>query len=183
MTQDDLKTIAAIIGGILGALGFLYGLLKDRKLKEIEKRAKAPHFTFRNLQIDAAGKSIPAGRPSYYSYKNQESNLSDRLFGMDSYENEVPGDYPDGRVVGVVLANKGSDIRFFTVNCREEHVFRRCKMEEHCFEFRYKLYKSQMSEPLQFMIKFETEAGYRGKQTWEIQRGTGSLKRVQPKAV
>jgi hypothetical protein len=183
ITLDDLKTVAAIAGGIIGALGFLYGLIRDRQLREIEKRVKAPHFIFRNLQIDAPCRSTPAGGPSYYSYRKQACSLADRLFDMGSDEVRVPEDYPDGRVVGIVLANRGATIRFFTAKCEEEHLFQVSEMDGNWYEFRYRFNKTEFDKRLKFVIKFETDAGYRGKQIWQVEKGTAYLARVKPKAL
>ena len=183
ITIDDLKTVAAIAGGIIGALGFLYGLLRDRQLREIEKRVKAPHFVFRNLQIDAPGKSVPTRGPSYYSYRKQACSLADRLCDMDHDEIRVPEDYPEGRVVGIVFANQGATIRFFTVKCEEKHFFRVSEFDGSWYEFRYRFDKNELGKTLKFAIKFETDAGYRGKQIWQVKKGTACLARVKPKAL
>ena len=121
MTGDDLKTVAAVVGGSIGVLGFLYGFWKDRRLRQIEQRAQSPHFVFSNIQIDARAWSISENN-SHYSYGEQARKLTDRLPDIDHIQ-EAPKDYPDGRVFGNALKNEGAALRFFKVKCREEHIF------------------------------------------------------------
>ena len=47
----DVETIKTVVA-IMGSVGVVYGLYNARKLREIEKRGKAPYFVFRNLQVE-----------------------------------------------------------------------------------------------------------------------------------
>jgi hypothetical protein len=185
MTADDLKTVAAIVGASVGVLGFLYGFWKDRRLRQIEQRAKSPHFVFSNIQIDVTSWSISRDNSqdnSHYSYGEQARKLTDNLPTIDNIQ-EAPKDYPDGRIFGIVLKNEGAVLRSFKVKCREEHVFQASESYCNYYKFRYKFDRATLGQPILFTIIFETEAGYRGKQIWQLQKGTSSLERIKPKPV
>lgn len=179
----DTGTFVAICGVVVGSLGFIYGLRKDRKIREIEKRAKSPHFVPVLLQIDARGKTMPQGGKSYYSYGERERDPVEHLFHMDPYETEVPADYPDNRLVSLLARNQGSNIRFFSTTCNEYFVLNKSDYHDDCYEFRYRLRDGDRGKELEVKISFETEAGIQGSQTWVLTKGRVGLTRTEPRTV
>jgi hypothetical protein len=180
--MDEIKTITAVAGSAIGVLGLLYGFFKDRQVRHIEKRAKAPHFVPRFLQIDASSKSIPQGGKPFYSYRKEASGIDAALFGMETYETVVPSDYPDNRVVAVVVKNDGSRLRFFRAESDEKVTMREFHFDDH-YEFRYFLNKEDLNKSLLVKIAYETEAGLQGKQVWSLQKGRLSMTRLKPRTV
>jgi len=178
--MTDIKTTAAIFGTIIGVLGFLYGLMKDRKLREIEKRAKGPHFVPQYLAIDANGKSIPQGGKPYYHYRKEAVGLKGHLFEMEPYEESVPPDYPKNRVVALVVKNEGSKIRFFKIECKENLLAMESNRSANFYEFRYLLEDLDKNEQFKVTLKYETEAGARDKQVWLFGKGKLTAKRIKP---
>ena len=180
--MNEIKTIAAVAGSAIGALGFLYGFFKDRQVRQIEKRAKAPHFVPRCLQIDASTKSMPQEGKPFYSYRKEAGGIDGALFEMETYETSVPTDYPDNRVVSIVAKNDGSRLRFFRAESDEKVTMLRFYFDDH-YEFRYFLSKEDLGRSLSVKIAYETEAGLQGKQVWSLQKGKLSMTRLKPTAV
>ena len=104
----------------------------------------------------------------------------------------IPDNFPDGRVIGILLENKGSCIQCIKVDCKEEHSFQRYKeqdyrraslFDENFYEFHYRFCRDGFGKPLQFKVCYEVESGFKGYQIWVIEKGKSTIKRIKPKGV
>jgi hypothetical protein len=119
-----------------------------------------------------------------YSYNGQERPSSQDLLEMKSSDSKIPDDYPNRRVIGMILENQGAVIRFFVSICNENDcVFQRYEPEKEYYELRYRFNRLYFGKPLKFSIRYEAESGYRGKQIWFIEKGSSTIKRIKPKSV
>jgi hypothetical protein len=177
----DIKEMATIISVFIGILGLVYGLYKDRQIRNIENKSKAPHFIPQYLMIDAFCLSKPDRGKPYYSYREEATNIDGRLFAMESYQTHTPEDYPDNRVVSLLAKNCGSKIRFFSVKSQDV-FFKKHEIDDY-FEFRYFLRKEEIGKYISIKLIYETEAGIQGTQVWSLAKGDISLTRLKPKAV
>jgi len=85
---------------VLGLIGFLYGFTKDRKLRQIKKRADAPFFAVSTMLLSARGETRPDEGKLYYIYHREPQSLSGGSFvGRDI--DGLPEDYPDGHPFAV----------------------------------------------------------------------------------
>ena len=106
-------------------------------------------------------------------------------------QDKVFDDYPDGRVVGIIIENKGARIRDYKVKSKTEHKFQPYiasdPRERHNFldfyTFRYRFIRADIGKPLKFKIWFEVESGFKGRQVWLTEQGILTIKRVKPKSV
>jgi len=180
MRIEIAKTIAAIVGPILGLIGLFYGFIKDRTLRQIKKRANSPFFKVYTMQVSVAAASRPEGGKLYYHYHREPKSLSARSF-LETEQNDVPEDYPDGHPVGFLLRNIGSELRSFKITSGEKIVFQEADVGKNLYELRYIFSRASRGEAFRFSITFETSEGFQGTQTWEVIRGTKSMRRVRPR--
>ena len=178
--QIKPELLIGAIGVFIGMFGLIWGVWKDAKVRIIQKRADAPHFVVRTLEIYSSGKSIPSGKPAFYTYRDEPCSLDDHLMEMDQFEEEVPDNYPDNRPIGVILQNKGSHIRFFKFSCSEPHVFKESKPTENQYEFKFILGEGEKGNKIRFELWYETSNGFQGDQVWELEKGTKNITRIQP---
>ena len=181
--MNDLKTLTAIIGAFIGLVGFLYAVFKDRQVREIEKRSKAPHFIPEFLKIEATAKFTPQNARPYYTYSQQPSALDSTLFEMDPWEKAVPDDYPSQKVVALVVRNDGSKLRFYRIKSKEDVLMNAYRDRDDHYELRYALDRHAIGDVLKFELLFETEAGIQGSQVWALEKGSLMLTRLKPRAV
>ena len=168
------------IGLLIGVFGLSWGVWKDIKLRIIQKRANAPHFVVRTLELDSTGTCKPSGKPTFYTYRDKASSLNGHLMEMEEFEEQIPKNYPDNRPIGVVLKNEGCPIRFFQSSCSEPHVFQEKMWNRDEYNFRFMLKKDQMGQSLRFNLRYETSNGFQGEQIWELERGTKNITRIKP---
>jgi len=180
MTKETLKDICAIGGPILALLGFLYGYAKDKKLRNIERRANSPFFTVLTVQLDCGQVSIPQGGKAYYHYREKPSGLIDHLWDMEEYEPHVPENYPNDYPIGLLLKNTGSSLRTFKFKSREQMVFQQAD-DKNLYELRYIYHKSSAGDGFRFTLSYETSEGFQETQVWEVIKGEISIKRIKPK--
>ncbi|MHC4123984.1 MAG: hypothetical protein ACYSSI_10455, partial [Planctomycetota bacterium] len=101
INKESIKVIYVIAWPILGFLGFLYGFAKDKKLRQIKKRANAPFFTILKIQHDAKAYSRQEGVEPSYIYRREPSDLSaQNLLDSPGPEPKFPDDYPDNYPIG-----------------------------------------------------------------------------------
>jgi len=170
-----------IIASILAVLGLLYGVTKDHKLRQIEKRANSPFFTISTIQVDSNGASYPSGGKPYYPYKQKPSELSARLWDMDEFEPGIPDNYPDNHPIGLLLKNTGAELRSFETTSREQMVFQEASLGKNLYELRYVYSKAAEGKKFRFTLTFETYEGFQDSQVWEVTKGAISIKRIKPK--
>jgi len=176
-----MKTLTTIIGVMIGIIGFAYGSYKDFQLKNIQKRKNAPHFIPLVLQVDASSSTNGGAGSIKYNFSNKIKKMDERLFNMESFEKEIPDYYPDDRVVGIKLKNKGESLRFFKVDSKENILLIKDQYKKDTYDLRYIYRQSEKGEPLRFKIKYETSSGYRESQIWETKKGIKRLQKINLK--
>lgn len=179
--MDIVVIIAIIVGPILAFLGFLYGFAKDKKLRQIEKRANSPFFTRATVQLDSGSRSVPDGGKPYYHYRQEPSDLSARLWDMEEFEARIPDNYPDNHPIGLLLKNTGAELRSFKTTSKERMVFQEASSGKNLYELRYLYSKATKGEKFRFTLTFEIYEGFQDSQVWEVTKEATSIKRIKPK--
>jgi hypothetical protein len=174
-----VEKTCVIAGPVLAFIAILYSYRTNCKLKEIQYRGNAPFFIIKTVQLDIAGSWYSDGKP-YYQYRDKPSELLGHLSDIDNWDPQFPDDYPDNYPVGLLLENVGSQLRTFSVKCKDEIIFQEVLHKERFYELRYIYQKSNIGKPLRFTIEYETYEGIQGSHTWEIVIGKKLFRRIKP---
>lgn len=179
--QSTFTTVVVpVVSVVLGALGTFLGAWNFFQLRSINRRGKAPHFVFDHLLIDASGASGPPG--SYvYSYSLIFKPLDGVLMVPFDQMKKLPSDYPRDRVVGVVAKNVGSKLRIFNASASEPIHF--CESAPDVFELPYKHDERKPYREIVFVLEYETDDGFQGRQRWKLETGSFEFTRLEPKSV
>jgi hypothetical protein len=179
-TKKDIYFYIALFGVIGTVVAAIYGYRKDSEIKQIQQRANSPFFVISALQFDLNNISYPEGGKPRYFYNKEPSTLSGQLLDEYVYDDpNIPGDYPDGHPIGLLLKNTGSELRSFEVTSREQIVFQAARTSD-AYELRYVYDKASKGRKFRFTITYETADGFQGKQLWEVVKGSASVRRVSP---
>ena len=167
-----------VIGAIIGVGGFLYGCLKDKRLKEIEERANAPHFVATRIRLDYSSAVIGGGH-ARYNFIDPPSDLGSELHSADN-EEEVPLSCPKNQPVGLSIINDGERIRNFRFKSDGMH-FMESEFGDGVYQLSYLWDPNSRGESKEFTIYCETSSGIQVKQTWKHKIGTMEINRTKPK--
>lgn len=167
-----------VIGAFIGVVGFIYGWLKDSRLKEIEERAKAPHFIATRIRLDYSGASF-GGQHANYQFIKPPSALGSELGETDGVE-EVPENCPRNQPVGISIVNDGDEIRNFRFKS-DDMDFMELEFGNGVYQLSYLWNPDIRGAYKEFTIYCETSAGIQVKQKWKYKIGTLEIIRTKPK--
>jgi len=181
ITSDQIKLGLAVIGSVIGVSGFLYGLYKDRRLKALQKLANSPFFEAEHLQADIRHMSRKNQDPPTFEYNETPKALTDELMPLKNYQRDIPECFPDGYPIGLQLNNLGNPLRTISATPKDTVVIQKPISFPDKYELHYYFKRSEVGKPLRFKIRYETNTGYQGRQTWEIIQGTRNITRIKPR--
>lgn len=180
MSEQNVNIWTTIIGPAIGFAGFVYGFIKDLKLRRIETRANAPHFVFRSMLIDMTGASKLEGKQWEYSYHTEPPALGDKLFKKEYGADCIPDNYPDEYPAGIMIKNEGDRIRYYSVNS-QQILLKEFDNENDIYAIYYIYTRKNVGLKIEFDFNFESEKGIHGKQTWCVSVGENIIYRIKPK--
>jgi len=182
MKKETIQLVCSIVALVVAFVGMFYTFMVDQRVRKVEKRGKAPFFKIVDIKLDST-QSYGDGSGGYY-YPKKPNGLSYEYFmAMGESELRIPEDYPDNRVLGLVLKNTGVELRspvnYTSKESIESMVFQEAGKNR--YELRYVFRKATKGEKFKFTLNFETCEGDQGSQVWEVIKGVPLIKRVKPR--
>ena len=143
--------------------------------RQVQKRAKAPHFVSKDVGYDAstAVNANPVLREPSTSLNDEKTEMMEMPYSL-------PKDYGIGHVISIYIHNTGTELRHLRMSrCSSKSVafYRRTV---HKAEVRF-LY-GRVGIYFDIVLRYETVEGTQGKQTWRVNvQDGGSITRIRPK--
>lgn len=149
-------------------------------MRAIQRRANGPFFSGGILLLETRG-ATHVGNVIHYFYPTEPLGENSRLSETTANEPVLPPDYPDGRLAGLRVPNKGGGLRYVVLESKDGISLADTPYAPGNFAIRYRFRAAERGKELRFTLRFETDAGHKGKQVWATRMGERYIKRIYPK--
>ncbi|MBI4024825.1 MAG: hypothetical protein HY360_07565 [Verrucomicrobia bacterium] len=167
-----------MIGPIVGLLGFLYGLRKDRALRAMHRRAHAPFFCVSEARFERLYEAGKDGEIPTWS----SGNGNVLCFARE----EVAAKCPAGTAIFLVLENRGEEPRGLVANMEKCPVTlaveAKFKGAQNLRFLKYSFDPSALGRRQVLELAFEGSNGGQYIHRYAIEHGRRKLVRIDPPA-